>query len=160
MKSKRKPEWIIHYVANGVACSDCGKVENGYPEYICDAHTHGLSRLYNHPEFQLVLNYGTNEVCRLLNEMGYRVSAGECFKSGDWVKGLYEDCDVFLYEIPDCNDVPVLRLIIPDKDNKMPNESRYPYCLQYIPINDICSFYRQVVESGFEVDGGQENIQH
>lgn len=155
MNLEKKPGWIIHYVANGAVCEDCGCVEDGFPQYICDAHTHGVSRYDNHLKFQLILNYGMNEAGRLLNEMGFRVQAGERFKSGDWVKGLYEDCDVFLYEIPDSNNVPVLRLVIPDKNNRMPEDSDYPHSLQYAPINDICSFYRKVRESGFELNEGQ-----
>ena len=58
---KKEIDWVIHYVANGVRCSLCGEEENSFPQYICDAHTHGMDR-YKHPEFQVVLNYGMDEV--------------------------------------------------------------------------------------------------
>ena len=33
-----KIDWIIEILANGVHCATCGKVENHYPDYICNAH--------------------------------------------------------------------------------------------------------------------------
>ena len=42
----KKVDWIYHYVANGVQCADCGEVENGFPKYVCDAHTHGMTGGY------------------------------------------------------------------------------------------------------------------
>ena len=27
-------DWIIHIVANGMRCEDCGKIENPFPQYI------------------------------------------------------------------------------------------------------------------------------
>lgn len=127
----KKVDWIWHYVANGIPCSLCGKSETGFPDYICDAHTHGMDK-YGHPEFQVVVNYGPKEVGRLLNEMGRRVQNGERLKDGDVVKGLYLDCDILLRKIPDCNDRPVLRLIIPDKENKMPEDSKPPHSFQLL----------------------------
>lgn len=128
---EKKVDWVWHFVANGVQCDECGKVENGFPTYICDAHTHGMNR-YGHLEFQVVINYGPEEVGRLLNEMGRRVQNGERFKNGDVVKGLYLDCDILLMEIPDVNNQPVLRLIIPDKHNKMPEDSTPPHSYQIL----------------------------
>ena len=37
-------DWIIHFIGNGVFCPDCGKVETGFPHYICNAHTHGMEK--------------------------------------------------------------------------------------------------------------------
>ncbi len=131
MSEQKKVDWIVHLVANGVPCATCGEVEYNFPKFICDAHTHGMDK-YGHMEFQLVIDYGMEHVCYLLNSMGLRVQNGEKFKSGDVVKGLYEDCDVTLQAIPDSNGVQVLRLIIPDKHNRMPFDGAdYPYCLQY-----------------------------
>lgn len=55
MAKENKVDWIIHLVANGVSCAKCGEVENNFPQYICDAHTHGMDK-YGHVEFQLVIN--------------------------------------------------------------------------------------------------------
>lgn len=134
---KKEIDWVIHYVANGVKCSVCGEEENGFPQYICDAHTHGMDR-YKHPEFQVVLNYGMDEVGRLLNTMGCRVRDGERFRDGDLVKGLYEDCDILLREMPDCNGKALLRLIIPDKQNRWPEQAEEPYTYQMIATPALC----------------------
>lgn len=128
---KKKINWILHYVTNGVGCDICGKVENGFPEFICDAHTHGMTE-YDHLEFQVVLNYGAEEVGRLLNTMGCRVRDGERFQDGDLVEGLYLDCNILLKLMPDANGEPVLRLIIPDRDNRMPEDSVAPYTFQLL----------------------------
>lgn len=140
MTKENKVDWIIHLVANGVSCAKCGEVENNFPQYICDAHTHGMDK-YGHMEFQLVINYGMEHVCYLLNSLGRRVQNGERFKSGDVVKGLYEDCDITLHSIPDSNGVHVLRLIIPDKKNRMPSDGAdYPYNMQYHLLEELYQF--------------------
>lgn len=128
---EKKVDWIYHYVANGVQCADCGAAENSFPQYVCDAHTHGMNR-YNHLEFQVIIDYGPEEVGRLLNSMGRRVQNGERFKNNDVVKGLYLDCDVHLWEMSDASGRPVLRLIIPDKQNRMPEKADYPYSMQML----------------------------
>ena len=80
-----KIDWIIEIMANGVHCATCGKVENHYPDYICNAHTHGMGR-YGHLDFQLVLYLHPNQMGYVLNNLGLRVQAGEQFKAGDWWK--------------------------------------------------------------------------
>jgi hypothetical protein len=129
-------DWVIHFVANDTACNYCGATEEQFPEYICDAHTHGMDK-YNHPEFQIVLNYGMQEVGRILNEMGLRVQAGEKFKDGDAVEQIYEDCNVYIFETTDCDGKNILRILIPDKENKMPTESVEPYSLQILSTESL-----------------------
>ena len=51
MAKENKVDWIIHFVANGAPCAECGEVENNFPQYICDAHTHGMDK-YGHMEFR------------------------------------------------------------------------------------------------------------
>ena len=135
--SKESVDWIIHYVANGAACQKCGKKENTFLHYICNAHTHGLNK-YNHPEFQLVLDMGMEEGMRILNTLGLRVKAGERFKAGDFVKGIYEDCVVRLDEFNDGNK-KILRVIIPDKNNYFPEDERCidVYLLQLSELKDL-----------------------
>lgn len=128
---KEKINWVWHYLSNNVVCQICGKQEHRFPQYICDAHTHGMN-LYGHPEFQVVLDYGTQELGRLLNEMGRKVRDGQRFKHGDRVEGLYLDCDIELREMPDSQGVTVLRLIIPDRQNRWPEESEYPHNMQVL----------------------------
>ena len=133
---KTKIDWIIHCVANG-ACDECGAVENSFIPYACNAHTHGMER-YNHPDFQLVLNYSHQEIARILNTMGLRVQSGERFKAGDLVEGIYEDCPVRLDEAQECGRT-VLRVVIPDKYNIFPEDERCMdiYRIQLLPTDAL-----------------------
>lgn len=136
-KAVPKVDWVIHYVCNGAKCADCGEVESGFIEYACNAHTHGMES-YNHPDFQVVLNLGPNEVGRILNTLGLRVQAGEKFKDGDMVKGIYEDCDVRLTEFTETGR-KVLRVVIPDKLNQFPEEKDciWPYTNQTLETEQL-----------------------
>lgn len=128
--SKLKVDWIVHLVRNGVKCDCCGEVENGFVQYACNGHTHGMER-YGHPDFQLVLNLPDEEIARILNTFGLRVQAGGRFNNGDLVEGIYLDCPVRLQEFEEC-DRKVLRVVIPDKQNRFPEDTNceYPYTLQ------------------------------
>lgn len=134
---RTKIDWIIHCVANG-ACDECGTVENSFIPYACNAHTHGMAR-YNHPDFQLVLNYPHQEIARILNTMGLRVQSGERFKAGDLVEGIYLDCPVRLDEAEECGRT-VLRVVIPDKYNVFPEDERCMerYRIQLLPTDALC----------------------
>lgn len=116
---KRKTDWIIHLVANG-ACDVCGKKEKGFLPNLCNAHTHGMEK-YDHPDFQLVLALPVLEIGQILNEFCLRVRAGERFKPGDMVSGIYENCHVRLDEFEE-SERKVLRVIIPDARNRFPEE--------------------------------------
>lgn len=85
-----KVDWIIHLVANGVSCEDCGKTESGFLPYMCNAHTHGMYK-YGHQEFQFVLNIGQSMIKYILNSLGLRVQRGEKFKSGDSVPEIIQN---------------------------------------------------------------------
>ena len=65
-------DWIIHFIGNGVFCPDCGKIETGFPHYICNAHTHGMEK-YGHPDFQVVIHMSTQNIGYVLNLLGLRV---------------------------------------------------------------------------------------
>ena len=132
-----KPEWIIHLVADGVACECCGNEENSFPEYACNAHTHGMDK-YGHMDFQVVLLMSAQETGRLLNTMGNRVRAGERFKAGDLVSGIYEDCDIRLDEFEESGRT-VLRVVIPDGNNVFPGEPdcMWPYTLQTMTTKEL-----------------------
>lgn len=132
-----KIDWIIHILANGVYCENCGKVENPYPQYICNVHTHGMEK-YGHPDFQLVIHMTAPEMGYLLNTLGLRVQAGERFHAGDLVEGVFLDCPVRLDEFEECGR-KVLRLIIPDSQNRFPEDPDcdYPYNYQLIPTDQL-----------------------
>lgn len=132
-----KPEWIIHLVADGVECECCGNEENSFLEYACNAHTHGMEK-YGHKDFQLVLQLSAQEIGRILNTMGNRVRAGERFKAGDLVSGIYEDCDIRLVEFEESGR-KVLRVVIPDGNNAFPEEQgcMWPYTLQKMTTKEL-----------------------
>ena len=133
----QKPDWIIHLVCNGAPCEVCGKVEDSFLPYACNAHTHGMSR-YGHMDFQMVLRCSTNEIGRILNTLGARVRGGERFSAGDMVTGIYDDCSVRLDEYEEC-ERKVLRVIIPDKYNRFPEDPdcMEPYTLQRLETDDL-----------------------
>ena len=133
-----KVDWIIHYCVNGV-CDDCGDVEEGFLQYACNAHTHGMEN-YKHLDFQMVLNLGADEISRILNTLGLRVQAGERFKVGDMVSDIYEDCFVRLDKQEECGR-EVLSVVIPDKYNVFPEDERCmePYRLQNLPTDALSS---------------------
>lgn len=133
----KKIDWDIHVVANSVACEKCGKVEDGFLKYACNAHTHGMAN-YGHMDFQMVLHLPHHEIARILNTLGLRVQDGERFKAGDMVSGIYEDCQIRLDEFEETGR-KVLRVIIPDKDNIFPDDERCMdiYKLQMIPTEDL-----------------------
>jgi hypothetical protein len=93
---------------------------------------------YGHPDFQIVLNYPNEEIGRILNTLGLRVQAGERFKDGDFVGGIYEDCMVRMKEFTEC-ERKVLRVIIPDKQNRFPedNECTYPHIVQLLETEQL-----------------------
>lgn len=72
---------------------------------------------------------------------GMKVRDGEGFKPGDRIKDLYLDCEVELREKLDVDGVPLLRLVIPDKQNRWPEESAdYPYNMQILSTIALYEF--------------------
>lgn len=137
MSKSEKIDWVIHCCANGITCAECGEPENGFMPGTCNFHTHGMER-YDHPDFQMILAYPIKEIARILNTLGLRVQAGESFKNGDMVSGIYEDCDVRLSEFEEAGRT-VLRVIIPDKYNRFPEDPdcESPYSLQILATDFI-----------------------
>ncbi|RFZ76103.1 hypothetical protein DS742_25350 [Lacrimispora amygdalina] len=134
---KQKVDWIIHCCENG-ACDECGRVETNFLPYTCNAHTHGMER-YEHMDFQMVLHLGHREIMRILNTLGLRVQAGERFKDGDMVAGIYEDCNIRLTKYIETGRW-VLRVIIPDKYNVFPEDDHCmeTYRLQLLKTDALC----------------------
>ena len=130
-------DWFIHMIGNGVYCEECGKVENSFPEYICNAHTHGMEK-YGHLDFQMVIHTDPKLMGYVLNEFGLRVQSGQHFKAGDLVEGIFLDCAVRLDEFDECGR-KVLRVIIPDGKNRFPEDPacEYPYSFQLIPTDRL-----------------------
>lgn len=119
-------DWFIHYVFDA---SDIPGIAN--------IHTHGLEK-YNHLNFQLVLSVGTDEAKYILNTMSRRVQKGEIFHEGDMVSDIFDDCDVLLKKYHETGR-DVLRIIVPDSDNRFPGEEgcEEPYSHQEDSCLDI-----------------------
>lgn len=144
-KLKRRIDWIIHAVSNGIPCADCGKTENSFIPGACNFHTHGLAK-YGHLDLQIVIEYPPQEIARILNTIGLRIQDGARFAAGDLIKGIYEDCDVRLDTFEETGR-NVLRVIIPDKFNRFPEDPicEYPYNLQAFPTDMLSGDFAQAI---------------
>ena len=106
--------------------------------YICDARTIGLKKYYNHPEFQVVLDFGDSRIDCLIERFCWMVQDGRHFKHDDLVSGILTDCDLKLFEITEGNE-KVLRIIVPDKYHRFPEDEKceFPYNLQYTSTEEL-----------------------
>ena len=118
-------DWIIHYIIDQPA---------PYP-YLCNAHTHGME-YYHHMDFQIVLNLPNDHICYILNTLGHRVRNGEIFNDGDFVSGIYSDCNIRLKKVRETGR-DVLRVIIPDTQNRFPDN---PKCEEKYMHQDLKMF--------------------
>lgn len=128
--NQKKPDWIIHFVANTSECCDIN--ETTFHDCMCDAHTHGLAR-YGSKELQIVLALPPDLIGYTLNTVGGLVRDGLELKDGDVLEGLFENgLKVKVFETKDSMGDDILRLILPDSSSKFPEEStEYPYNKQY-----------------------------
>ena len=133
---KKTIDWIIDYCTNCV-CDECGTEEKSFLPYACNAHTHGMEK-YDHMDFQIVLSLLPEEIGRILNTLGKRVQNGERFKAGDYVSGIYLDCDIRLDAFEETGR-QVLRVIIPDQNSHFPehNTCLSPYSLQLLKTDEL-----------------------
>ncbi len=121
----KKSDWIIHYVTIG---------DDKY-KYIVNIHTHGLNK-YNHKEFCMVLDIGS--ICsEIINSICHDVVFnGKIFSEGIY-SGISENkYNIEIISLP--ND-PVLYIILPDENNKLPSDKdcQYPYNQQYKYVKTI-----------------------
>lgn len=130
-------DWIIHAVKNGLKCAVCGQPINNMVCYAANFHTHGMEN-YNHLDFQVVLNIDEQLACYILDTFANRVRAGERFQDGDYVKGIFEDCDVRLDNFEEAGR-QVLRVIIPDANNLFPGEEGCEVipCIQLFETDEL-----------------------
>ena len=128
--TKDKCSWIVHYSTNETNKKADIPQEKWYPQYICNAHTHGLAA-FHHRDFQLVLDIGPSSTAFVLNTLAERVRNGEVFTDGETVSGVYPDCDVKLAVAQEGNR-EVFRVLIPDEKDRYPGEEgcEYPYSEQ------------------------------
>ena len=58
-------DWMIHYCANGV-CDECGKAEEGFIPYACNAHTH--SKPMSHTIVNANFGISSGVICSTIHE--------------------------------------------------------------------------------------------
>lgn len=108
---------------------------------MADIHTHGLDKAGS-LELQMVLPYLEESAAYIMNTLAEKIWKKEIVPSdGLLVNGIFEDCPVRLNKRLDAFNVPVWRVVIPDGQNRMPEDSdEYPYNEQmhspYIDSNE------------------------
>ena len=117
---KSNYNWQIHADKNGCNCDNDGDYILNMLPGTANFHTHGLEQ-YNHPDFQIVLDYDLETATAILNFLGASVRDGEKFKAGDYVKGIFRYGDARL-EMFEESGRDVLRVIVPDPNNLFPDE--------------------------------------
>ena len=141
---RKKPDWVIHAVLTG-ECDHCGSSSHNQSPvspYLCDAHTHGLTK-YQNRELQLVLNLPPEDIVYILNTIGRMMQKGVRFQSGDTISYVFSDCLVRLDEYWDSGaggkQKRVLRIIVPDGRNQWPEDPKCDdaFRLQTLPTKTI-----------------------
>lgn len=75
---------------------------------------------------------------RILNTFGIWVRDGRKFHAGELIDDIYEDCPVRLDEFTE-SERKVLRVVIPDRDNKFPEDAdcMEPYKYQVLDMDAL-----------------------
>ena len=125
---------ILHYIRNGGICSCCGKKipDDIFPSGMCDAHTHGLKEK-GFVELQVVLDFPPEAIAYILDTVAHKVITGEAKEEeGTLIEGIFQDgAIVRLNKHKDEFGDPVYRVVIPDGEFRMPEDSKeYPYNMQ------------------------------
>lgn len=140
-KAFYKIHWVNDFKDGDV---NTGKrVDYNYLNGMCDAHTHGLKKYCGH-ELQMTVNLLA--YAHLFDDIAYKIIfEGLKLHDGMIIEGLFDDDAVVrISEVYDFysheEHQPYWRIIIPDGDFKMPEESEeYPYCFQM--MNPHRQFY-------------------
>lgn len=108
----QKHGWIIHSVF---------ETEKNEFSGMANTHTHGLSKTFSHPDFQMVLPIDPKITQQLFNILVELVKNGETFEEGKDYENVIENFSVQFKEFREDNR-KVLRMILPDENGKMPND--------------------------------------
>ncbi len=132
-----KKDWIIHLVMNGAECGECEKKENGFLRYTCDSHTHGMEK-YNHPNFQIVVDFEPDYIMGILNILCFMVQSGRKFHNGEFVEGIIDERKLRLDKHIE-NGFEIFRVVFPDDNNLFPEDAncKYPYSVQNFKVKDL-----------------------
>ena len=89
-------------------------------------HTHGFSKTWNHPDFQMVIPIEHALANEIFWDFAERVKNGEKFKPGDQVDKVIRNYPVRLARATEGNR-EVLRIIYPDKNGLFPGDDGVNY---------------------------------
>ena len=130
-------DWQVHVIKNGQKCCLTGVEINDMLPGTANFHTHGMEK-YNHPNFQIVLDYDVQQGVRILNVLCLLVSRGARFKDGDCFKKFFMDGDIRFAAFKEAGR-DILRVIIPDEYNRFPGEKGCDagYEVQLFDIEDL-----------------------
>ena len=120
--------WIIHGVFDTESHFNDKNIKC---PYIGNFHTHGLNEYNNQRELCIVLALPREKATGLLNNMGLRVAENETvFTEGIRTDILNNNMNVQLLSF---DDDPVLYVILPDANGKLPMDSdcEEPFKYQY-----------------------------
>ncbi|MNS48792.1 hypothetical protein D3C71_1358880 [compost metagenome] len=114
-ENMRKHGWYVHYVP-----------EDNYGAG-ANVHTHGLPESFSHLDIQCTLPVRQDIIHTIFIELAERIKRGETFV----VNQQYDDiihhfCVEFIPAVE--NDRTVLRLVLPDKEGRLPSD---PACDPY-----------------------------
>ena len=113
-------ERVGHTIRYVVDEYDCDLTGNAYPSI----YTHGLLQNYKHVELECVLPIDQQSAMFLLNTLAAKVKEGVSFETYE-VYQIPELNNVPFYFIPSVqygSETPVLRVILADANNKLPND--------------------------------------
>ncbi len=135
---KHKIDWIVHVHRNFAQCAECGEIIEDFAPNMCNVHTFGLQELYNHLDFQIVLDIGDKTSGCILNSLGLRVQAGEKFYAGQVLDDVIMDYKVKLIKAED-DGREVLRVVLPDINHKFPQDLGCAafFNLQELPTKEL-----------------------
>lgn len=101
-------------------------------------HTHGLPETYNHKDIQLVFIMPTNIIGGIFHSIVDRIKDGVIFEPGKRYDQVLVGYDVKFIDAVE-NGREVLRVILPDKEGRFPDEQELepPYSYQLDDIEDL-----------------------
>lgn len=117
-------DWHIHFV-----------YDESPIDGIINAHTHGLPEIFGHPDFQMVIG-APDEVYYIMGKLVNMVKRGYTLTNNTIIIGLFDNKNVLLKEYVEMNR-RVLRVIIPDENDNMPEDASCmgPFKYQYIEFD-------------------------
>lgn len=108
-KQIKKYGWAAHYVP--------------YDDYHINYHTHGLYEKYKHHDFQITLPVSAENAHGIIHGLIEDVKKGQKFEVNlDYIGYLGSGYRIQFKQFVECGR-PVLRLLFPDKNGKMPFDS-------------------------------------